>query len=144
MNNYDITNNGGEVSMTDPATGVTLSWMEGESNTMMCKSMGTLRGSEYVTKAQDMTASAYELGLLNETTADTMARMVAKQSARREIGRQVKEARIAAGMTIRSLADKCGIGPGHITRIECGRYNVSADTLAIIAGVLDTKITIGG
>lgn len=144
MDKYRITNDGGEVSMTDLATGVTLSWMEGESNTMMCKSMGPLRGSEYVTKAQEMTAYAYEHGLLDETTADTMARMVAKQSARREIGRQVKEARIAAGMTIRGLADKCGIGAGHITRIECGRYNVSADTLAIIAGVLDTKITIWG
>lgn len=144
MNNYDITNNGGEVTMRDSATGVTLSWMEGETNTIMCKSMGTLHGSEYVTKAQEMTAYAYEHGLFNETTADSMARMVAKQSARREIGRQVKEARIAAGMTIRGLADKCGIGAGHITRIECGRYNVSADTLAIIAGVLDTKITIGG
>lgn len=144
MDKYSITNDGGEVTMRDSATGVTLSWMEGETNTIMCKSMGTLHGSEYVTKAGEMTSYSYAQGLLCETTIDSVARMVAKQNARREIGRQVKEARIAAGMTIRGLADKCGIGPGHITRIECGRYNVSTDTLAIIAGVLDTKITIEG
>ncbi|WP_301196205.1 helix-turn-helix domain-containing protein [Duncaniella muris] len=142
MDKYSITNDSGEVTMRDLATGVTLSWMEGETNTMTCQSTGALRGSAYIAKAKEMTSYAYAHGLLTETTADTMARMVAKQSARREIGRQVKEARIAARMTIRSLADKCGIGAGHITRIECGRYNVSADTLAIIAGVLDTKITI--
>lgn len=65
------------------------------------------------------------------------------REARKSIGRQVKEARSKAGMTVRKLANKCAIGSGHISRIEAGRYNVSTDTLAIIAKALNTTIEIG-
>lgn len=65
-----------------------------------------------------------------------------KQEARVAIGHQIKEAREAQGLTIRQFADKCGLAFGHISRIESGCYNVTADTLAVIASVLSVNITI--
>lgn len=68
---------------------------------------------------------------------------VLKKSVRKSIGTQIKDAREKCGMTVRELSDKCQVGPGHISRIESGRYNVSTDTLAIIAKVLNIRIEIG-
>lgn len=65
-----------------------------------------------------------------------------KQEARVAIGHQIKRAREAQGLTVRQLADKCGLAFGHISRIESGRYNVTVDTLAIIASALSVDITI--
>ena len=66
-----------------------------------------------------------------------------KLLARREVGRQVREAREAAGLSLRALAEKAAISWNHISRIEQGRDNVTIDTLSIIAKALDTTITIG-
>lgn len=65
------------------------------------------------------------------------------EKARIETGRQLKEAREAKGWTLRYLAILTGIAFNHIGRVETGRYNVTIDTLAILADALDVKITIG-
>ena len=52
------------------------------------------------------------------------------------IGRQLREAREAKGWTLRYLAKLTGIAFNHIGRIEQGKYNVTIDTLAVIADAL--------
>lgn len=135
MSRYSITTDNGEVTMKDPASWVVLKWMEGESNTFICESMGSLSGAEYVKTSQEMTNYAYENGLLTEADRP----MLIKQTARRMIGEQVKNARQGAGLTLRQLAELTGIAHNHISRIEQGRYNVNLDTLAVIADALGLK-----
>ncbi len=65
-----------------------------------------------------------------------------KNNARFAIGKQIRDAREAAGLSQRALAEKAGLGYSHIARIELGRYNVTIDTLAVIANALGCKITI--
>lgn len=62
------------------------------------------------------------------------------KEGRESIGRQLREAREAKGYTLRHLAKLTGIAYNHIGRIEQGRYNVTIDTLAIIAAALDCEI----
>lgn len=64
------------------------------------------------------------------------------QESRERIGRQIKEAREAKGYTLRHLAKLTGIAFNHIGRIEAGRYNVTLDTLAVIADAVGMKFTI--
>lgn len=138
MTNYDITTAGGEVTVRDLATGVTLRWMEGEPNTLRTTSMGNARGSEYVRIAQAMTTYAYDHGLLSEATPV----LLIKQAARQAVGRQVRQAREAKGLTGQQLAERCGLSQSHIARIEAGRYNVTTDILAIIAHALGAEISV--
>ena len=135
---YIIESDGGEVTMKDPASGVVLKWMEGESNTFICESIGNLSGAEYVKTSQEMTNYAYENGLLTEADRP----MLIKQTARKMIGEQIKTARQEAGLTLRQLAELTGVAHNHISRIEQGRYNVNLDTLSDIADALGLKPTI--
>lgn len=66
-----------------------------------------------------------------------------RAEARAEIGRRIKQARNASGMTVRELAEKSGLSKNNISRIEQGRYNVTIDTLSTIAAALGTKLDIG-
>ena len=52
----------------------------------------------------------------------------------------MRAARQAKGLTLRDLADKCGLAFNHIGRIERGRYNLTVDTLAKICEALDLDI----
>ena len=61
-------------------------------------------------------------------------------AARAEIGRQIREAREAKGYTLRHLAKLTGIAYNHIARIECGKYNVTLDKVAVVADALGLKI----
>lgn len=65
-----------------------------------------------------------------------------KSNARREIGRAIREVRESEGISLRLLAEKCGIAHNHIHRIECGRYNVTVDTLAVILKVLGLRLEV--
>lgn len=60
--------------------------------------------------------------------------------ARQSIGRQVREAREAKGWTLRYLAKLTGIAFNHIGRIEQGKYNVTIDSLAVIADALGVEL----
>ena len=59
---------------------------------------------------------------------------------RKAVGEQLRAARQAKGLTLRDLADKCGLAFNHIGRIERGRYNLTVDTLAKICEALDLDI----
>ena len=73
-----------------------------------------------------------------EPAADVAA--FQKTYRRREIGEMVRNARIHAGLSIRELAAKADISKSNLQRIEDGRYGVTVDTLAAIAGVLNMKL----
>lgn len=135
---YSITKDNGDVTMRDLATDVTLQWMEGEPNTLRTTSMGNTRRSEYIRIAQAMTTYAYDRGLLKEASPT----MLIKYYARQDVGKQIRKARKAKGLTGQQLADRCGLSQSHIARIEAGRYNVTTDILAIIAHALGTEIIV--
>ena len=59
---------------------------------------------------------------------------------RKSIGVQLREARESRGLTLRDLAEKCGLANNHISRIEQGRYNLTIDTLAEVCGALGLDI----
>lgn len=59
-----------------------------------------------------------------------------KQDARKAVGRAIKQAREARGLTVRELAKLTGIAPNHISRIEVGRYNFTIDSVALLAKAL--------
>lgn len=63
-----------------------------------------------------------------------------KESYRESIGTELRHARECAGYTLRDVARMTGIAHNHISRIEQGRYNVTLDTLALIAHALDMEI----
>lgn len=75
-------------------------------------------------------------------TTELLNQAELKSIVRRDIGAQIRCARIARGFSIRGLAEQAGIGFSHITRIESGRYNVTIDTLAVIAAVLGKKLSL--
>lgn len=68
--------------------------------------------------------------LLNSTPTAT------KQDARKAVGRAIKQAREARGLTVRELARLTGIANNHISRIEVGRYNFTVDSIALLAKAL--------
>lgn len=55
---------------------------------------------------------------------------------RKEIGERIREARIAAKMTQNMLAEKLGISPYYISRIELGKNNFTVDKLIKLTEVL--------
>lgn len=59
-----------------------------------------------------------------------------KQGARKAIGDQVRRAREEAGLSLRELAIKADLSFNHIARVETGRYNVTIDTLSVVAEAL--------
>lgn len=61
---------------------------------------------------------------------------------RERIGRRIAELRQARGLSIRQLAEACGVSAQNITKIEHGRYNVSIDILGKICQSLGVTIKI--
>lgn len=59
---------------------------------------------------------------------------------RERIGKRVAEIRQNKGLSIRKLAELCGVTASNITKIEHGRYNVSIDILGKICNALGCKI----
>lgn len=53
---------------------------------------------------------------------------------------QLRTAREAKGYTLRCLEKLTEIANNHIARIEGGRYNVTLDTIAILAAALDAEV----
>ena len=54
------------------------------------------------------------------------------------IGKRIRECRIAAGISQELLAAWADLSAPHISRIENGKKNVSAESIAAIADVLRT------
>lgn len=61
---------------------------------------------------------------------------------RQRVGSELRALREAQGLTVRELAEKCGIIHSHVVRVENGKYNVSIDTLHRIASALGACIKI--
>lgn len=59
---------------------------------------------------------------------------------REYIGKRVAEIRQAKGLSVRQLAELCGVTAQNITKIEHGKYNVSIDILGKICDALDCRI----
>lgn len=62
-----------------------------------------------------------------------------KQENRIRIGGQVATIRKEKGLSIRELAEACGVTAQNITKIEHGRYNVSIDILGKICDALEVR-----
>jgi DNA-binding XRE family transcriptional regulator len=76
---------------------------------------------------------------------------IKNEQERQRIGQRIAELRkgllwqddagiYRRGMTQTELAQRTGIGQGHLARIESGRYGVSIDLLAHIAEVLGVSV----
>ena len=56
------------------------------------------------------------------------------------IGKRIAEIRQAKGLSIRKLAEACGVNFANIYKIENGKYNVSVDILGKICEALGCRI----
>lgn len=65
-----------------------------------------------------------------------------KYENRLRIGSQVAAIRKEKGLTIRELAEDCGVTAQNITKIEHGKYNVSIDILGKICEALGYHVDI--
>lgn len=59
---------------------------------------------------------------------------------RERIGKRIAELRKQKGLSQAELAELAGIDPGHIARIELGRYSTGIDILAKIGHALGSRI----
>ncbi len=57
-----------------------------------------------------------------------------------QLGRQLKERRQKLEWTVEEAAERYGIEPAHVRRIEAGRTNPSLATLLSIADALSTEL----
>lgn len=64
------------------------------------------------------------------------------QAIERDVMRQIVEARLAQGMTQQELAERCGMKPANLCRLENGNGNPSLLTLAKIARGLGRELRI--
>ena len=62
------------------------------------------------------------------------------RTTRKAVGLAIAQARNAAGLSVRDLADRCGLDAGHLCRIENGRMNVTIDTVAKICEALGLRL----
>ena len=62
------------------------------------------------------------------------------RTTRKAVGLAIAQARNAAGLSVRDLADRCGLDAGHLCRIENGRMNVTIDTVAKIYEALGLRL----
>lgn len=65
-----------------------------------------------------------------------------KDKARQSVGEQLRKAREAKGWAVHYVERLTGIANNHISRIEQGKYNVTLDTVAVLADALGVKVTI--
>jgi transcriptional regulator with XRE-family HTH domain len=69
-----------------------------------------------------------------------MEEKVFNQEERLRIGARVTEIRLSIGMTQEELASLTGIKRSNIARVESGRYNITFDTLSMIATAFNMTI----
>ena len=79
--------------------------------------------------------------------------MIKNEQERQRIGQRIAEMRKAVewtdemgirrkGMTQQQLAERSGLGQGHIARLEAGQYGATIDVLSSIAGAMESTIEI--
>jgi transcriptional regulator with XRE-family HTH domain len=60
----------------------------------------------------------------------------------RDFGQRLREARIAADLTLAELADRTGMQPSNISEIENGLRNVTVETMSKLATAVGLEIKI--
>lgn len=68
--------------------------------------------------------------------------MIKNEQERQRIGRRIAELRKCKKMTQAELAERSGLGQGHIARLEAGQYGATIDVLSSIAGAMESKVEI--
>jgi len=68
--------------------------------------------------------------------------MIKNEQERQRIGKRIAELRKGKKMTQAELAERSGLGQGHIARLEAGQYGATIDVLSSIAGAMDADIRI--
>lgn len=68
--------------------------------------------------------------------------MIKNEQERHRIGKRIAELRKGKKMTQAELAERSGLGQGHIARLEAGRYGATIDVLSSIAGAMESTIEI--
>lgn len=68
--------------------------------------------------------------------------MIKNEQERVRIGRRIAELRKGKKMTQAELAERSGLGQGHIARLEAGQYGATIDVLSSIAGAMESTIEI--
>lgn len=63
-----------------------------------------------------------------------------KQQTRDRIGLRITALRKMKGWTITELADRSGVGRGHVSRIEAGKYAVTIETIQAIAEAFGMQV----
>ena len=71
-----------------------------------------------------------------------------KQAVNQRMGQRIAALRKLAGMSQEQLAERAGIGRGHLSRIEAGKYEVTlwivqqiAEALGMTVDIVDTGLT---
>lgn len=62
------------------------------------------------------------------------------RQTRERLAARLKAIRDKRGLTVRQLADICGLSRNHISRLEQGRYNFTIDTLSKVCEALGISI----
>ena len=65
-----------------------------------------------------------------------------KQQQRERLGVRIRSLREAAGMSQLQLAERAGIQPSHLSRIEAGKYAVTFETVQAIAEALGMTVDV--
>lgn len=65
-----------------------------------------------------------------------------KQATRERIGQRIAILRKATGWSQIQLAERAGLQPSHISRIEAGKYAVTFETVQAIAEALGMTVDI--
>lgn len=73
---------------------------------------------------------------------EEFAREWKEQSAKRDVMRQIVEARMKEGLTQQELAERCGMKASNLCRLENGNGNPSVATLEKIARGLGRRLEI--
>ena len=59
---------------------------------------------------------------------------------REQIGKQLREQRIAAGWRLRDVAERAGVSTQYLSELERGLKEPSSELLAAVAGALDLSV----
>jgi transcriptional regulator with XRE-family HTH domain len=71
-----------------------------------------------------------------------MPRTAASDPAARNVGREVRRARLAAGLTQSALASELGTNSSYVANLEAGRLNLTVGQLARVAGAIGADLEV--
>lgn len=59
-----------------------------------------------------------------------------------EFGKQLRAARMAAGLSQAALGTLTGLGQAHVSQIELGRVNVTIETMVLLAHAVSLTVAL--